>query len=104
MLKCKIIFPLSIFLFNLNSTVSLLPITRLKIGIKDLVLTSNESCAIYEIRTNYKHLQIIIDNITNIKLIQISDKIPLQGNSNECPTNICSPQNNICQSNFYKKI
>lgn len=100
MKKYKIFFSFFILFFNINPIISQYKSKRLKIGIKDFFITSNEPCSIFEIRTNYKHLQIIIDNINNIKLIQISDKLPSQENSNECPVNICSPLNNICQSNF----
>ena len=69
---------------------------RLKIGLKNqkVFLPDNNNPAIYEIKTNYLHLKLLINNFNNIKTSQISDKILSQTIS----VNKCSYSSNFCQS------
>ena len=69
-------------------------ITKLKIGLKNqkVFLSSNQT--LYEIKTNYLHLKLFLNNFSNIKETQISDKII----SSSPSVKKCAYQSNICQS------
>ena len=69
-------------------------ITRLKIGLENekIILSNNQT--IYEIKTNYLHLKLIINNFENIGASQIVDKII----SDSPSVKKCSYTSNFCQS------
>lgn len=90
MIKNKILI-LWISIFNYT----LCEIKTLKIGLKNEEIEFRDNCVIYEVRTNYRHLQINLTNFNNIKESQISDKIK-NGN---CSPNKCSTRSNLCQGN-----
>lgn len=69
-------------------------ITRLKIGIQNEKIFLSENQTIYEIKTNYLHLKLTINNFQNIKETQISDKLI----SGSPKVKKCSPASNFCQS------
>ena len=69
-------------------------VTNLKIGLENEEIIFYENQTIYEIKTNYLHLKIIVNNFDNIIYSQIADKIVLD------PTLVrkCSYSSYICQS------
>ena len=69
-------------------------ITKLKIGLKNQRIVLSENTTRYEIKTNYLHLKIIINNFENIIYSQIADKMVLD------PTLVrkCSYTSYFCQS------
>lgn len=66
----------------------------LKIGLSNTFIFFNDICSIYEIKTNYKHISLKISNFTNIKYIQITDKII----QNSCNPHKCSSDSVFCTS------
>ena len=81
-------------IINIISFISPVEITKLKIGLKNQKIFLSENTTRYEIKTNYLHLKIIINNFDNIIYSQIADKIVLD------PTLVrkCSYSSYICQS------
>ena len=81
-------------IINIISFISPVEITKLKIGLKNEKIFLSENTTRYEIKTNYLHLKIIINNFDNIIYSQIADKIVLD------PTLVrkCSYSSYICQS------
>ena len=81
-------------IINIISFISPFEITKLKIGLKNQKIFLSENTTRYEIKTNYLHLKIIINNFDNIIYSQIADKIVLD------PTLVrkCSYSSYICQS------
>ena len=69
-------------------------ITRLKIGLENEKIILSDNQTIYEIKTNYLHLKLIINNFENIGASQIVDKI-----ISDSPSVLkCSYTSNFCQS------
>ena len=85
------------FIMILINNISCIEITQLKIGLKSKKIIFSENQTIYQIKTNYFHLKLTINNFENIKKAQISDTII----SNSSFIRRCSPSSNICQSNQY---
>ncbi len=87
------LFLLSIM--NFINNITCIEITQLKIGLKSKKINFSENQSIYQIKTNYFHLKLTINNFENIKRLQISDAIitdsPIKRR--------CPPSSNICQSN-----
>ena len=69
-------------------------ITRLKIGLHNENIIFSDNQTIYEIKTNYLHLKLIINNFENIGASQIADKII----SDSPSVGKCSYTSNFCQS------
>ncbi len=72
-------------------------ITNLKIGLENQEIIVFENQTIYEIKTNYLHLKITINNFENIKISQIADKII----SDSPSAQKCSYSCDFCQSKLY---
>ena len=68
-------------------------ITILKIGLQNHKIILSENQTIYEIKTNYLHLKLILNNFENIKESQIVDKIISDSPSVEK----CAYASNFCQ-------
>ena len=68
--------------------------TPLKIGLKNKIITYNDNCKIFQIKTNYKYISLEISNFTNIKYIQITDKII----PNSCDPENCLNDSILCTS------
>ena len=81
-------------IINIISFILSVEITKLKIGLKNQKIFLSENTTRYEIKTNYLHLKIIINNFDNIIYSQIADKIVLD------PTLVrkCSYSSYFCQS------
>ena len=81
-------------IINIISFILSVEITKLKIGLKNQKIFLSENTTRYEIKTNYLHLKIIINNFDNIIFSQIADKIVLE------PTLVrkCSYSSYFCQS------
>ena len=81
-------------IINIISFILSVEITKLKIGIKNQKIFLSENTTRYEIKTNYLHLKIIVNNFDNIIFSQIADKIVLE------PTLVrkCSYSSYFCQS------
>ena len=81
-------------IINLISFISPVEITKLKIGLKNQKIFLSENTTRYEVKTNYLHLKIIVNNFDNIIYSQIADKIVLD------PTLVrkCSYSSYFCQS------
>ena len=77
---------------NKNSCIE---ITQLKIGLKSKKINFSENRSIYQIKTNYFHLKLIINNFENINRLQISDAII----TDSLIKRRCPSSSNICQSN-----
>ena len=87
------LFLLSIM--NFINNISCIEITKLKIGLKSKKINFSENQSIYQIKTNYFHLKLTINNFENINRLQISDVI-----IKDSPIiRRCPPSSNICQSN-----
>lgn len=86
-----IIYLFLIFIYYIKSQ-SEPEITRLKIGLKNSkIIYVNQT--IYEIKTNYLHLKLTINNFENIKRVLIADDIfQITPSKVKCP-----PSSNICQ-------
>ena len=69
-------------------------ITRLKIGLQNENIILSDNQTIYEIKTNYLHLKILINNFENIGESQIVDKII----SDSPSVGKCAYTSNFCQS------
>ena len=69
-------------------------ITKLKIGLKNQKVFLSFNQTLYEIKTNYLHLKLFLNNFSNIKETQISDKIM----SGSPSVKKCAYSSNICQS------
>lgn len=69
-------------------------ITRLKIGIQNEKIFLSENETIYEIKTNYLHLKLIINTFENIEKTQISNKLA----SGSPTVKKCSSLSDFCQS------
>ena len=81
-------------IINIISFILSVEITKLKIGLKNQKIFLSENTTRYEIKTNYLHLKIIVNNFDNIIFSQIADKIVLE------PTLVrkCSYSSYFCQS------
>jgi hypothetical protein len=73
-------------------------VTQVLPGAKPKTITMNNKCEGYQINTNFKHVQININNINNISKYLFTD-YPHESCSTECNTNA-----NICESNSYNYI
>lgn len=89
------LYILGIYIMNFINNISCVEITQLKIGLKSKKNTFSENQSIYQIKTNYFHLKLTINNFENIKRLQISDAIL----TNSPIIRRCPPSSNICQSN-----
>lgn len=65
---------------------------KLLLGLKDEEIIINKSCEHYFVPTNYKHIEIDINQMKNIYKIIITDKL-----LDSCEMQKCSPLSNICQ-------
>lgn len=71
--------------------------SKMVVGLKNNTISLNNEYEIYEIQTNYKHLQIKLEKIKNIDKILITDKPVASNNVKECASdaNICQSMENI---------
>ncbi len=63
------------------------------VGSENKIININSDCEQYEIKTNYKHIQLKIEEIKNLDRVLITDK-PLDS----CNIKDCREDSNICQS------
>jgi hypothetical protein len=83
------------FLILLTTIISTLcqPPNNIVVGIQNKELSINSDCEQYQVYTNYKHIEINLNDIKNLDIILITDK-PMEG----CNVKECHPDANICQS------
>ena len=91
----KICFTLFSYIFLLLAQlISSNNITQLKLGLKNQKIFLSDNQTIFEIKTNYLHIKLSLNNFNNILETQISDKI-ISGSPS---VKKCSYSGNICQS------
>ena len=89
------VFLYFLFIFiNFKIIKSSIEIQRLKLGLKNKIIILLGDQTIYEIKTNYLHLKLTLNDFNNVQDIQIVDKI-----ISDSPTvKKCAHSSKFCQS------
>ncbi len=83
------------FILSLISTNCEAP-TTIIVGSENKIIDIKSDCEQYQIKTNYKHIQLKIEDIKNLDRVLITDK-PLD----TCNVKDCKEDSNICQSKLH---